>query len=81
MNNLVNQPTLNPTRKLSAAVVAVAAMEVFWVILNNLAPTWADPSLKAALTPVVVFLAGYFIKDEAQPVTAATLEYDGSEHA
>lgn len=76
MSNLVNQSTLNPTRKLSAAVVAVAAMEVAWVMLSNLAPTWADPSLKAALTPVVVFAVGYFIKDEAQPVSAATLEYE-----
>lgn len=76
MANLVVQPTLNPTRKLSAAVVAVALMEVFWVVLTNLFPSYADPSLKAALTPVVVFVAGYFIKDEATPVTAATLEYE-----
>lgn len=81
MSNLVVQPTLNPTRKLSAAVVAVAVMEVLWVILNNLAPTWADPSLKAALTPVIVFIAGYLIKDEATPVTASTIEYDENEHA
>jgi hypothetical protein len=81
MANLVNQPTLNPSRKLSAAVVSVAVLEVLWVALNNLAPSWADPTLKAALTPVMVFIAGYLIRDEAQPVTASTIEYDDTEHA
>lgn len=61
----VSQPTLNPTRKLSAATIALAAVELAWVLLVNFAPSYADPNLKAALTPVVVFLVGYLVKDDA----------------
>lgn len=61
----VSQPTLNPTRKLSAATIALALVELAWVLLVNFAPSYADPNLKAALTPVVVFLVGYVVKDDA----------------
>ena len=60
----VSQPTINPTRKLSAATIALAVVELLWVLLVNFAPSYADPNLKAALTPVVVFLVGYWVKDE-----------------
>ena len=60
----INQPTANPTRKLSAATIALALVELLWVLLVNFAPGYADPNLKAALTPVVVFLVGYWVKDE-----------------
>jgi len=60
----VSQPTVNPTRKLSAATIALAVVELLWVLLVNIAPSYADPNLKAALTPVVVFLVGYMVKDE-----------------
>lgn len=59
----VSQPTSNPTRKLSAATIALAAVELAWVLLVNFAPSYADPNLKAAITPVVVFLVGYMVKD------------------
>lgn len=60
----VSQPTANPTRKLSAATIALAVVELAWVLLVNFAPAFADPNLKAALTPLVVFLVGYMVKDE-----------------
>ena len=81
MTELVKQPSaINPTRKLSAAVVAVAVMELLWVVLSNVAPSWADPSLKASLTPVVVFIVGYFVHD-APNVDMSGPPYDGTEHA
>ncbi len=61
----VSQPTLNPTRKLSAAAVALALVELAWVLLVNYDPSYAEPHLKAALTPVVVFPVGYVVKDDA----------------
>lgn len=60
----VNQPTRNPTRKLSAAVIGAAVMAVVGLAVKNLAPDWYDPTVIAALTPVVIFGLGYFVKDE-----------------
>lgn len=59
----VKQPTNNPTNKLTAAVVGVAVVEVIRVFLANTFPGWADPSMWAALTPIVVFACGWFVKD------------------
>lgn len=59
----VTQPTSNPTNKLSAVTVAVIVIEVAWVIIQNVWPTWASYELKAALMPLVVFLVGYQVKD------------------
>ena len=61
----VSQPTLKPTNKLSAAAIAAAVIELAWVIVSNFWPQYADPNLKAALTPLVVFAVAYFVKDEA----------------
>lgn len=60
----VNQPTWNPTNKLNAATVAAAAVSVVGLILRNLAPEWYDPDVLAAVLPVVVFAAGYLVKDK-----------------
>lgn len=60
----INQPTLNPTNKLSAATVAAAAVSVVGLVLRNLAPEWYDPDVLAAVLPVVVFATGYLIKDK-----------------
>lgn len=70
----VSQPTAMPTRKLSAATVALATVELLWVLLVNFAPSYADPNLKAAITPVVVFLVGYMVKDEANIDLAQDLQ-------
>lgn len=60
----VNQPSANPTRKLSAAVITAAAMNVAKIIMINTAPQWYDPELWAALDPIVIFAVGYFVKDQ-----------------
>lgn len=59
----VIQPSLNPTNKLTAAIVAAAFMSISRVVVKNLAPEWYDEQLWDALFPVVVFALGYFIKD------------------
>lgn len=63
--NLVKQPTLKPTRKLNAAAVGVAALAVIQVITHNFFPSWDQGYLWLALAPVAVYVAGYFVKDEA----------------
>lgn len=64
MTNLVTQPTNNPTRKLTSAVVGVAAVEVIRTGLANFAPGWSDPAMWTALSPIIVFACGWLIKDE-----------------
>ncbi len=84
MANLVVQGNVSPTRKLTAATVAVALLAVLKVIAEWLFPGRFEPSFWIGIDPIVVIAAGYWIKDEAVPVTAETLEYDGSddtEHA
>ena len=81
MANLVAQSSINPTRKLTSATVAVALLAVFKVVADWLFPGRFDPSFWIGIDPIVVFLSGYFIHDSAVPVTADTLEYDDTEHA
>jgi hypothetical protein len=59
----VSQPTYNPTNKLTAAVIGVALVEVTRTALSNFAPGWSDPGMWSALSPVVVFACGWFVKD------------------
>ena len=66
----VNQPTINPTNKLTASVVAVAVIELARVLVHNFWPGFDDAGLWTALSPVAVFAIGYFIKDEATVVLA-----------
>ncbi len=62
------QATPNPTRKLTAAVIGVAVCEVARTALSNFAPGWSDPAMWTALSPVIVFACGWFVKDEANMV-------------
>lgn len=59
----VNQPTANPTRKLTSATLASAAMAVIGLILKNKAPGWYDPEVMLALMPFAGLLAGYYVRD------------------
>lgn len=63
--NTVSQPTAMPTRKLTAAVVGAAIVEVTRVFLENTFPGWADPAMWVALSPLVIFACGWFVKDRA----------------
>ena len=59
------QASAAPTRKLTAATLAAALVEVARVTTENIAPDWADASMWHTLLPVVVFLCGYLVKDNA----------------
>lgn len=61
---LVKQSSWRPTRKLSAATVGGAAVAVAGLVLRNLLPSWYDPGVMLALTPIVVFGLGYLTHDE-----------------
>lgn len=67
---VINQPTINPTNKLTASVVAVAIIELARVLAHNFFPGFDDAGLWTALSPIAVFVAGYFIRDEATVVLA-----------
>lgn len=70
----VTQPSINPTNKLTAAVVAVFAVELARLIANNLWPGAADESLWVAAQPIGVFVAGWFIKDDANVSVPVVVE-------
>jgi len=71
---LVKQPTAKPTRKLNAAAVGVAALAVIQVVVHNFWPDWDQAYLWGALAPVAVYLAGYFVHDEANVDLASYTE-------
>ncbi|TGQ69857.1 hypothetical protein EN829_013205 [Mesorhizobium sp. M00.F.Ca.ET.186.01.1.1] len=59
----VNQPSIRPTNKLTAATIAAAVVSVSGVFVRNVWPSWYDPETWATLLPIAVFAVGYFIKD------------------
>ena len=71
---LANQPTPNPTNKLTASVVAVAAIEVLRVLTGYFLPDLDTAALWPALSPLAVGLIGYYIKDDANVVVAVPVE-------
>ena len=72
---IVPQPTRRPTNKLTSAVLAVAIVEVARVITTHFLPDFADPTMWAAVTQVIVYLAGYVVHDEDNsPADTATPE-------
>ncbi|MBZ9693922.1 hypothetical protein [Mesorhizobium sp. CO1-1-9] len=62
-NVTVPQPTQNPTNKLTAAMAAAAAISISGLVLKNLAPSWYDPETMMNITPLIILVFGYFIKD------------------
>ena len=72
----INQPSINPTRKLTAATVAVAvwgaAFNIIGLTLKNLYPEWYDPeimlSVNNAVSTAAAFIAGWWIKDNPNVV-------------
>jgi len=71
----VSQPTLNPTNKLTAAIVASALVELAHTAVDNLAPSWSNPALWTAMTPLVIGIVGYYVKDA--PNLSVTVEGQG----
>ncbi len=71
MENTINQPSANPTNKLTASTVATAVwgamVSVGSLVVKNLYPEWYDPetilSVSAAVPTVVGFIAGWLVKD------------------
>lgn len=71
----VTQPSVNPTNKLTAAVLASFAVELIRLIANNIWNGAVDESFWIAVYPVAVFAAGWFVKDDANvtvPVVVQT---------
>ncbi|MBZ9926798.1 hypothetical protein [Mesorhizobium sp. BR1-1-4] len=62
-NVTVPQPTQNPTNKLTAAMAAAAAISISGLVLKNLAPGWYDPETMMNVTPLIILVFGYLIKD------------------
>lgn len=60
----VTQPhPYNPTNKLTAAAITSAFTELSRVVIIHTVPTYYDPALWAALSPMLVFAVGWFTRD------------------
>lgn len=63
MANTINQPSANPTNKLTAVTVSGVVVSALSLIIKNMLPDWYDPELMLNLSPVVLLIVGWFIKD------------------
>lgn len=63
MNKPINQPSWLPTRKLTGALLAAAAMEVLHPLIVKWLPILGGPAMGEVMTIGAGFLAGYLIKD------------------
>ena len=61
--NTVDQPTANPTRKLTAAILAASLTSVAKAIITHEYPYLGDPIICEPLPIVIAAIAGYIIKD------------------
>lgn len=69
----VDQPTRRPTNKLTAAIIAGAVVATArWAL-----PALDDDALWVGLTPLVIWAAGYLVRDEANVDPYMTHEQRG----
>lgn len=61
----VLQSDSNPTRKLTAAMIAAAGLEIVKVLIRVNFPEYDQPELWSALSPLVIGIAGWFTTDDA----------------
>lgn len=59
----VDQPSYNPTNKLSAATIASALVALAQAVVDKFWPEFSDPQIWAALYPISALLAGWFTSD------------------
>ena len=64
----VNQPTKNPSNKLTAAIIAAAVVAVGQSLADLFWPGIFDQKVWTAMFPIVIWAAGYVVKDEATTV-------------
>ncbi len=75
----VTQASVNPTRKLSASTITSALMGVSGLIVMNLWPSWFSATVWLAMTPLVQYVVGFVVADDAnvvvvQPVVETEVE-------
>ena len=68
MANLVNQPTQNPSNKLTAAIIAAAVVAAGQSVADIFWPGVFDQKVWTAMFPIVVWAAGYVVPDAATTV-------------
>lgn len=81
MADLVNQNSVNPTNKLTAAMIGTLGWAITKAFVTNFFPEFNEPYLWEAALPVFVGLPGYFSRDTAttvvvQEVVATEIEVD-----
>ena len=63
MPDLINQPTAAPSRKMWSVMIAMALTSVVKVLLATHYPLLATPAVYDLLQAVLIFGAGYMVKE------------------
>ena len=78
MANTINQPSSNPTNKLTAAIIGAAGISVLRVVVRVKFPEWADDAMFDSLTPLVIGMAGWYTPDRPN-ITVITQDSDSGQ--
>lgn len=68
MATKVKQTTVNPTPKLSTAVIVSSAMGILGLIVQNLMPQWYDQAVWSGAETLLIAGLGYWVTDTANIV-------------
>lgn len=60
----VSQPSANPTRKLTAAMIGMSIATAAKAYITNKYPYFGDPAIWEPLPIIIGFAAGYVVKDK-----------------
>lgn len=68
MATKVKQQTVNPTPKLSTAVIVSSVMGILGLIVTNVAPSWYDQAAWSGAETLLIAVLGYWVTDNANIV-------------
>lgn len=68
MATKVQQSSVNPTPKLSTAVIVSGSMNILGLIVMNIWPTWYDAAAWGSAETMLIAVLGYYVTDTANIV-------------
>ncbi len=68
MATKVTQSSVNPTPKLSTAVIVSGMMNILGLAVQNLWPQWYDASVWGSAETMLIAILGYWVTDNANIV-------------
>lgn len=68
MATKVKQQTVNPTPKLSTAVIVSSVMGILGLVVQNTMPQWYDQAVWSGAETLLIAALGYWVTDHANIV-------------